>query len=119
MLEFLNNLCMGARNRAGIGMSNLPAKLHRLAELIPGLLKSLKIRARYMYKCTYMYLDKARNFNVAVLYLKRAMLFLAFISFCFNPPPPSLLPSFSLRLSSICLVSFICLPSYKWRGRWR
>jgi hypothetical protein len=36
---------MGARNRVGIGLSYWPARLHRLAELIPGLLKSLKIRA--------------------------------------------------------------------------
>jgi hypothetical protein len=39
VLEFLNKLCMGARNREGIG----PARLHRLAESIAGLLKSLKI----------------------------------------------------------------------------
>jgi hypothetical protein len=32
-LEFLNN--MGARNRVGIGLSYRPARLHRLAELIP------------------------------------------------------------------------------------
>jgi hypothetical protein len=41
---------MGARKRVGIGLSYRPARLHRLAELIPcesilGLLKSLKIRA--------------------------------------------------------------------------
>ena len=34
---------MGARNRVGIGLSHRPARLHRLAESIPGLLKSLKI----------------------------------------------------------------------------
>jgi hypothetical protein len=39
---------MGARNRKGIGLSCRPARLHRLAksiplDLIPGLLKSLKI----------------------------------------------------------------------------
>jgi hypothetical protein len=34
---------MGARNRVGIGLSYWPARLHRLAESIPGLLKSLKI----------------------------------------------------------------------------
>jgi hypothetical protein len=33
----------GARNRVGIGLSNRPARLHRLAESILGLLKSLKI----------------------------------------------------------------------------
>jgi hypothetical protein len=36
---------MGARNLVGIGLSFRPARIHRLAELIPGLLKSLKIRA--------------------------------------------------------------------------
>jgi hypothetical protein len=47
VLEFLNNL-WGLRNRVGIGfLSYRPARLHRLAELIPGLLKSLKIRALY------------------------------------------------------------------------
>jgi hypothetical protein len=35
---------MGAWNRVGIGISYRPARLHRLAELIPGLHKSLKIR---------------------------------------------------------------------------
>jgi hypothetical protein len=42
---------MGARNRVGIGLSYRPARLHRLAELIPwnipGLHKRLKIRALY------------------------------------------------------------------------
>jgi hypothetical protein len=37
---------MGARNRVGIGLSYRPARLHRLAELFPGLLKSFKIRAQ-------------------------------------------------------------------------
>jgi hypothetical protein len=41
---------MGARNRIGIGLSYRPARLHRLAELIPwnrflGSLKVKKIRA--------------------------------------------------------------------------
>ncbi len=41
---------MGSRNQVGIGLSYRPARLHRLAgidslESIPGLLKSLKIRA--------------------------------------------------------------------------
>jgi hypothetical protein len=30
---------MGARNRVGTGLSYRPARLHRLAESIPGLLK--------------------------------------------------------------------------------
>ncbi len=34
---------MGAGNQVGIGLSYRPARLHRLAESIPGLLKSLKI----------------------------------------------------------------------------
>jgi hypothetical protein len=40
---------MGARNRVGIGLSYRPARLHRLAELIPWnrFLKSLKILALY------------------------------------------------------------------------
>jgi hypothetical protein len=44
------NLCLKfffksleARNRVGIGLSYRPARLHRLAESIPGLLKSFKI----------------------------------------------------------------------------
>ncbi len=38
---------MGTRNRVGIGLSNRPAaRLHRLAELIPGFHKRLKIRAQ-------------------------------------------------------------------------
>jgi hypothetical protein len=36
-------ISMGPRNRVGIGLAYRPAKLHRLAESIPGLLKSLKI----------------------------------------------------------------------------
>jgi hypothetical protein len=38
---------MGARNQVGIGSSYRPAGLHRLAESIPGFLKSLKIRALF------------------------------------------------------------------------
>ncbi len=34
---------MGSRNRVGIGLSYRPARLHRLVESIPGLLKSLQI----------------------------------------------------------------------------
>jgi hypothetical protein len=34
---------MGARNRVGVRLSHRPARLHRLAESIPGVLKSLKI----------------------------------------------------------------------------
>jgi hypothetical protein len=57
--QSLNVICaailgqsMGVRNRVGIGLSYRPARLHRLAEstpweLIPGLLKSLKIRALF------------------------------------------------------------------------
>jgi hypothetical protein len=37
---------MGTGNRVGIGVSYRPARLHRLAESIPGLLKSLKILAQ-------------------------------------------------------------------------
>jgi hypothetical protein len=43
---------MGARNRVGIGLSYWLARLHMLAELIPGLLKSLKSRARVAGKGT-------------------------------------------------------------------
>ncbi len=43
VLEILNNLCMGARNRVGKGIPYRPAMRHRLAESIPGLLKTLKI----------------------------------------------------------------------------
>ncbi len=35
-----------ARNRAGIGLCYRPARLHRQAESIPGLLNSLKIPSR-------------------------------------------------------------------------
>jgi hypothetical protein len=35
---------MGATNRVGKGLSDRPARLHRLAESIPGLLKVLKYR---------------------------------------------------------------------------
>jgi hypothetical protein len=35
---------MGANNRVDIGLSYRPARLHRLAESIPGLLMCLKIR---------------------------------------------------------------------------
>jgi hypothetical protein len=43
-LEFQNSL-WGARNRVGIGLSYRPARLHRLAELIPWnrFLGSLKV----------------------------------------------------------------------------
>jgi hypothetical protein len=53
VLEFLNNL-WGARKRVGRGLLYRPARLHNLAELVPrksesilGLLKSLKIVARF------------------------------------------------------------------------
>jgi hypothetical protein len=54
---------MGARNRVGIGLSYRPARLHRLAELIPGNrflgtlkvlkfeLSSLRLRLRCMVEC--------------------------------------------------------------------
>jgi hypothetical protein len=35
---------MGPRNRVGIGLSYWPARLHKLAESIPGLFKVLKYR---------------------------------------------------------------------------
>jgi hypothetical protein len=38
---------MGTRHRVGIGLSYRPARLHRLAESIPGLHNRLKIRALY------------------------------------------------------------------------
>jgi hypothetical protein len=34
---------MGARNRVGIGLPYRPVRIYRLAELIPGLLKSFQI----------------------------------------------------------------------------
>jgi hypothetical protein len=37
---------MEAGNRVGMGLSYRPARLHRLAESIPGLLRSLKIPTR-------------------------------------------------------------------------
>jgi hypothetical protein len=37
---------MGAKNQVAIGLSYRPARLHRLAESIPGLLKSLKISSQ-------------------------------------------------------------------------
>jgi hypothetical protein len=36
---------LGARNRVGMSLLYRPARLHMLVELIPGLLKSLKILA--------------------------------------------------------------------------
>ncbi len=41
---------MGARNRVGIGLSYRPARLHRLAELIPWnrLLGSLKVNWTFL-----------------------------------------------------------------------
>ncbi len=63
VLEFLEQL-MGARNRVGIGLSYRPARLHRLVESIPGLLKRLQIRAQVsvcppclvqqFYSCMFM-----------------------------------------------------------------
>jgi hypothetical protein len=46
VLKFLNNLYGGYRNRVGIGLSYRPARLHRLAELIPWnrFLGSLNVR---------------------------------------------------------------------------
>jgi hypothetical protein len=43
---------MGARNRVGIGCSYRPTRLHRLAESIPGVLKSLKIPSLYSITLT-------------------------------------------------------------------
>ncbi len=39
---------MGARNRVGVGLYYRPARLHRLAESIPGVLKNLKIPSQYL-----------------------------------------------------------------------
>jgi hypothetical protein len=39
---------MGARNREGIGLSYRLARLHRLAESIHGLIKSLKIPPQFL-----------------------------------------------------------------------
>jgi hypothetical protein len=41
-----NKESMGARNREGRGLSYRPARLHRLAESIPGPHTRLKIRAQ-------------------------------------------------------------------------
>ncbi len=42
---------MGARNRVGIGLSYRPSRLHRQAESIPGLLKSLEIPSMQCAQC--------------------------------------------------------------------
>jgi hypothetical protein len=43
------NYSTGLRNQVGIGLSYRTARLHRLAESIPGLLKSLKFRAMWSH----------------------------------------------------------------------
>jgi hypothetical protein len=55
-------LSMGARNRAGIGLSYRPARLHRLAEFIPWnrFLGSIKVqkyglRTRDLFKNAYVH----------------------------------------------------------------
>ena len=59
---------MGARNRVGIGLSYRPARLHRLAELIPwnipGLHKRLKIRALYCTLHSFIENTEAEFINV-------------------------------------------------------
>jgi hypothetical protein len=42
---------MEARKRLGTGLSYRTSRLHRLAELVPGLLKSLKIPSLYCLVC--------------------------------------------------------------------
>ncbi len=65
MLEFKNNL-WGARNRVGIGLSYRLARIHRLAESIPGLLKRLQIRAlgslKILKNC-FRYVEKGTEFE--------------------------------------------------------
>jgi hypothetical protein len=55
VLEFYNNL-WGDRNRIRIGLwlSYRSARLYRLAELIPGLLKSLKLPSQLFKLLIYM-----------------------------------------------------------------
>jgi hypothetical protein len=43
----------GARNRVGIGLSYRPARLHRLVESIPGILKRLQVRALYVFRLQF------------------------------------------------------------------
>jgi hypothetical protein len=58
---------MGARNRVGIGFSYWPARLHRLAESIPGLLKSLKIPAQEKYSLLVSWYSATENHIIDIL----------------------------------------------------
>jgi hypothetical protein len=67
---------MGARNRVGTGLSYRPARLHRLAESILGLLKSLKIRAqeKKTYFCFFqreLKRNEGQVVFVPLIFLKR------------------------------------------------
>jgi hypothetical protein len=57
---------MGARNQVGIGLLYRPAMLYRLAESIPGLLKSLKIPSLAgRYHKPYDFIPQSGTLNLA------------------------------------------------------
>ncbi len=72
-------LSMGARNRVGIWVSYRPARLHRLAEFIPGLHKRLKIRAQYGFDLTANNLTRYRQ-QVSTLHFLTC--FQKYLSYC-------------------------------------
>ncbi len=75
---------MGAMNQVGIGLSYRPARPHRLAESIPGLLKSLKIPFLNLpIRIWYRYIEKqGRRLNqFFFVFLSLAMFSLEVLGF--------------------------------------
>jgi hypothetical protein len=65
---------MGARNRAGIRLSFRPARLHRLAESIPGRLKFLQVRA--LFRLNFKLRSILRSIRLFLNFELKSILFL-------------------------------------------
>jgi hypothetical protein len=78
---------MRSRTRVGIGLSYRPARLHRLAESIPGLLKSLRLFTYYPILTNWFLLGDGKvqvgpgvvDGDGAPLYLKYTYFFIKFL----------------------------------------
>ncbi len=96
---------MGARNRVGTGLSYRPARLRRLAESIPGLLKSLKycLWVRSQHPPTQWNLSPGPELNSMLnkLFTVLKYMYIRSIYVC---------------LYSLCSLISICLCTVRWIG---
>jgi hypothetical protein len=74
---------MGAKTRAGIGRSYRPARLHRLAESIPGLLKIKKFELLFPNETAPMFKKVEKHLFLGQSFGKMTkILFVFFVCFC-------------------------------------